>query len=236
MAVSESTVCLNQRNLLTKKLCQGRSLSVTCSPDATRIFSGSSGGFIRCWDAKLAHEIYRMTVVLGGLGNGTDLCIWSFTCTKFWDGRLGTLLQARSYHKGDVNALAADPSHNRVSLLDILYKHSSDAVGSCDAHFVSDAIKKCIYVGYVRTHTHDVRALSLAVRITHEDDVLPDEKVKGRRFKQKPHEHSYRKWAHSGVPMLVLAGFSLVRYFPCSREQCSCPFCWACNYRFGGTS
>lgn len=33
---------------------------------------------------------------------------------QFWDGRLGTLLQANSYHKGDVNALAAAPSHNRV--------------------------------------------------------------------------------------------------------------------------
>lgn len=33
---------------------------------------------------------------------------------QFWDGQFGTLLQAHSYHKGDVNALAAAPSHNRV--------------------------------------------------------------------------------------------------------------------------
>lgn len=33
---------------------------------------------------------------------------------QFWDGQFGTLLQAHSYHKGDVNALAAAPTHNRV--------------------------------------------------------------------------------------------------------------------------
>lgn len=33
---------------------------------------------------------------------------------QFWDSRHGTLLQAHSCHKGDVNALAAAPSHNRV--------------------------------------------------------------------------------------------------------------------------
>lgn len=33
---------------------------------------------------------------------------------QFWDDQFGTLLQSNSYHKGDVNALAAAPSHNRV--------------------------------------------------------------------------------------------------------------------------
>ena len=33
---------------------------------------------------------------------------------KFWDGQFGTLLQEHSNHKGDVNALAAAPSHNRI--------------------------------------------------------------------------------------------------------------------------
>lgn len=33
---------------------------------------------------------------------------------QFWDGQFGTLLQAHSYHKGYVNALAVAPNHNRV--------------------------------------------------------------------------------------------------------------------------
>lgn len=33
---------------------------------------------------------------------------------QFWDSQQGTLLQAHSFHKGDVNALVAAPSHNRV--------------------------------------------------------------------------------------------------------------------------
>lgn len=33
---------------------------------------------------------------------------------QFWDSRHGTLLQAHTRHKGDVNALATVPSQNRV--------------------------------------------------------------------------------------------------------------------------
>lgn len=39
--------------------------------------------FIRCWHAKLAHEIYRITVGLGGLGGGSDLCIWSLIALRY---------------------------------------------------------------------------------------------------------------------------------------------------------
>ncbi|KAI3460141.1 hypothetical protein Pfo_016804 [Paulownia fortunei] len=203
----------------------GRALSVTWSSDATRIYSGSSDGFIRCWDVKLAHEIYRITVGLGGLGSGSDLCIWSLLALRcgtivsgdssgsvqFWDGQFGTLLQAHSYHKGDVNALAAAPSHNRVFSAGsdgqvILYKLSSEAVGSSDGKFVPEAIKKWIYVGYVRAHTHDVRALTVAVPISHEADLPPDEKVKRSRGPEKPLDFSYHKWAHLSVPMLISAG------------------------------
>ncbi|KAG8390975.1 hypothetical protein BUALT_Bualt01G0139700 [Buddleja alternifolia] len=202
----------------------GRTLSVTWSSDANRIYSGSSDGFIRCWDAKLAHEIYRITVGLGGLGKESDLCIWSLLALRcgtivsadssgsvqFWNGQFGTLLQAHSYHKGDVYALAAAPSHNRVFSAGsdgqvILYKLSSDEVGYGDGKFVHDAIKKWIYVGYVRAHTHDVRALTIAVPIGHED-VPPDDKVKRARGKEKPLNFSYHKWAHLGVPMLISAG------------------------------
>ncbi|KAL1534224.1 WD repeat-containing protein PCN-like [Salvia divinorum] len=201
----------------------GRTLSVTWSSDGSRIYSGSSDGFIRCWDAKLAQEIYRITVGHGGLGGDNDLCIWSLLAlkcgtmasgdssgsVKFWDGQFGTLLQAHSNHKGDVNALAATPSHNRVFSAGsdgqiILYKLSTEAVDSSDKKLVTD-VKKWIYVGYVRSHTHDVRALTLATPISHED-LPPDEKVKRSRGPDKPLDFSYHKWAHLGVPMLISAG------------------------------
>ena len=38
--------------------------------------------FIRCWDAKLGNEIYRITAGLGGLGSGPDLCIWSLLALR----------------------------------------------------------------------------------------------------------------------------------------------------------
>jgi len=32
---------------------------------------------IRCWNATLGNEVYRITAGLGGLGSGQELCIWS---------------------------------------------------------------------------------------------------------------------------------------------------------------
>ncbi|MFS7946772.1 putative transcription factor WD40-like family [Helianthus anomalus] len=61
-------------------------------------------------------------------------------------------------HKGDVNALVASPSHTSVFSAGsdgqvILHKLSGDK--SC-----SKMMKKWVYIGYVRAHTHDVRALT----------------------------------------------------------------------------
>ncbi|XP_041018123.1 WD repeat-containing protein PCN-like [Juglans microcarpa x Juglans regia] len=202
----------------------GRVLSVTWSPDANMIYSGSSDGFIRCWDANVGNEMYRITVGLGGSGGSPELCVWSLLALRcgslvsadstgsvqFWDSQHGTLLQAYSLHKGDVNALAAAPSHNRVFSAGsdgqiILYNLFSETVGPSDDKASSTAMKKWTYVGYVRAHTHDVRALALAVPISREE-LLPDEKVKRIRRKEKPIEFSYHKWAHMGVPMLISAG------------------------------
>ncbi|KAJ4842742.1 hypothetical protein Tsubulata_027202 [Turnera subulata] len=198
----------------------GRVLSVTWSSDACRIFSGSSDGFIRCWDAKLCQEIYRITAGLGGLGSGSELCVWSLLALRcgtlvsadstgsvqFWDSQHGTLLQAHSSHKGHVYALAAAPSHTRVFSAGsdgqvILYKLSAETETS------SEVMKQWVYVGYVRSHTHDVKALTVAVPISREDP-LPDEYgiVKRIRSRNKPTEFSYKKWAHLGVPMLISAG------------------------------
>ncbi|KAJ8638270.1 hypothetical protein MRB53_012537 [Persea americana] len=202
----------------------GRVLCVAWSLDARQIFSGSSDGFIRCWDSQSAHEVYRITVGLGGLGSGPELCVWSLLVLRsgtlvsgdstgsvqFWDTCHGTLLQAHSYHKGDVNALATVPSHNRVFSAGsdgqvVLYKLFSDSLESGDGNSFAEVIKKWVYVGYVRAHTHDVRSLAVAVPISSEDP-LPSEKVTRIRSREKPSTFSYHKWAHLGVPMLISAG------------------------------
>ncbi|KAG1361265.1 WD repeat-containing protein PCN [Cocos nucifera] len=202
----------------------GRILSVAWSHDAKLIFFGSSDGLIRCWDAISFHEAYRITVGLGGLGSGPELCVWSLLflrsgtlvsgdstgSVQFWDSHYGTLLQAHTYHKGDVNALATVPSHNRVFSAGsdgqvILYKLSNETLGSGNDKLPKEQTTKWVYVGYIRAHTHDVRALTMAVPICRED-ALPDEKVPKVRCQEKPIDFSYRKWAHLGVPMLISAG------------------------------
>ncbi|EOY03190.1 hypothetical protein QUC31_017814 [Theobroma cacao] len=210
----------------------GRVLSVAWSHDSTRIYSGSSDGLIRCWNADLGHEIFRSTVSLGGLGSGPELCIWSLLSLRcgtvisadstgsvqFWNGDNGTLHQAHCNHKGDVNALAAAPSQNRVFSAGsdgqvILYKLSNETSGNDKS---SSEMKTWVYVGYVRAHTHDVRALTMAVPISSEASLFEEakdvqdengKKVKRiRRREKKPLDFSYSKWAHFGVPMLVSAG------------------------------
>ncbi|KAE8704475.1 cirhin-like [Hibiscus syriacus] len=212
----------------------GHALSVTWSHDSTRIYSGSSDGLIRCWNADSSQEIFRSTVALGGLGSGPELCIWSLLSLRcgtvvsadstgsvqFWNGDKGTLLQAHLNHKGDVNALAAAPNLNRVFSAGsdgqvILYKLCTEKLESCDGKSSSEMMKKWVYVGYVRAHTHDIRALTMALPISSEGSLsdepkdLQDEqgkKVKRIRREKKPLDCSYDKWAHFGVPMLVSAG------------------------------
>ncbi|KAK4348306.1 hypothetical protein RND71_031061 [Anisodus tanguticus] len=202
----------------------GRTLSVTWSCDANRIFSGSSDGFIRCWDAKFAHEIYRISVGLGGMGSGSELCIWSLLALRcgtlvsadsigsvqFWDTQHGTLVNALSNHKGDVNALAASPSHTSVFSAGsdgqvILYKLFMDFAGANDGNITSGVMKKWVYISHVRVHTHDVRALTVAVPISREDAIVERDK-KRPRSRSKPLDFSYHKWAHLGVPMLISGG------------------------------
>lgn len=49
-----------------------------------------------------------------------------------------------------------------------MYKLSSETVGSGNEKSFPEAIKRWIYVGYKRAHTHDVRSLTVAVPICHE--------------------------------------------------------------------
>lgn len=53
----------------------------------------------------------------------------------------------------------------------ILYKVSSETIGSSDDRSSSEVMKKWLYVGPVRAHTHDVRALTVAVPISREGEL-----------------------------------------------------------------
>lgn len=106
----------------------GRILSVAWSVDGGKVVAGGSDGCIRCWDVGTLRELYRLTVGLGGVGGGSDICVWSLIVLRdgtivsgdstgsvqFWESRHGTFLQAHRQHKADVLALAAGPSHREV--------------------------------------------------------------------------------------------------------------------------
>ena len=62
--------------------------------------------FIRCWDAKTSHEIYRITVGLGGLGSGHELCIWSLLALRF---KMNLFRQSLVYYK--LHMLVVDVLH-----------------------------------------------------------------------------------------------------------------------------
>ncbi|KAG0498662.1 hypothetical protein HPP92_002972 [Vanilla planifolia] len=202
----------------------GRILSVTWSFDAKLLFAGSSDGLIRCWNASTFQEFYRVTVGLGGLGSGPELCILSLLflrcgtlvsgdssgSVQFWDSKLGTLLQAHTYHQGDVNALATAPSNNRLFSAGsdgqvILYKRTSNANDLDDIKLSADIAMNWIYVSYIRAHTHDVRALTMAFPISSEVSYSVDKASKKPRHKRSV-KFTYHKWAHLGVPMLISGG------------------------------
>ncbi|GKD52550.1 hypothetical protein Tco_1281526, partial [Tanacetum coccineum] len=99
----------------------------------------------------LCHEVYMITVGLGGLGGGSELCIWSLLA--LWCGTLG-----------DVNALATSTSHMRV------FFAGSDGQAMLAMNLLPTQLKSGTTLGivYVRAHTHDLRALTIFVPIDRE--------------------------------------------------------------------
>ncbi|KAF8406190.1 hypothetical protein HHK36_008270 [Tetracentron sinense] len=114
---------------------QWRVLSLVWSLDAKLIFSGSNDGYVTCIDMLVSVALSAkcsMLWLLFRLALDDRFCLynagrlnWVMRCgtlvsadstgtVQFWDSQYGTLLQVHSCHKGDVNALAAVPSHNRV--------------------------------------------------------------------------------------------------------------------------
>ncbi|GKC79319.1 WD40/YVTN repeat-like-containing domain-containing protein, partial [Tanacetum coccineum] len=142
-------------------------LNVTWIPDWKMIYSGSSDGFIRCWDPISCHEVYMIIV---GLYLHEDIS----GSVELWDNLHGTLLQAHSYHKGDVSALAASPSDSRM------FFTGCDGQALQGMKLLLTQLKSGLHWLYI----------------------LPEDKVKRARGRKKP-LFSYNKWAHMDVPMLL---------------------------------
>lgn len=216
---------------------QGRILSVAWSIDAAKVFSGGSDGCIRCWDARQPRELYRITAGLGGTGNGSTLCIWSIITlrdgtivsgdssgsTQFWDGKLGTLLQAQLGHKADVLALATSPNHQSVFAAGadgqvVQYQLVSESKVLTDAArrgVVDVGIgmgERWVFVGSKRTHTHDVNALVVAFPPVSDGSNELGGKSKSLRRERKKVKKSWMEQGQStsdqsgGIPMLVSGG------------------------------
>lgn len=207
---------------------KGKILSVVWSLDAKKIFAGGSDGCIRCWDLSTMHEVYRITAGIGGLKTKADICIWSLLVlrdgtlvsgdstgsTQFWDAHQGTLLQALTYHKGDVFALAATPSHQGVFSAGsdsqvVCYKfvpESTESVKNTVEDFADCAGNRWVFVGSNRVHTHDVRALTVATPQISEQGELLGAPSRKKHSYRKPPGMDYQKWAVPGVPMLISGG------------------------------
>ncbi|KAH7423687.1 hypothetical protein KP509_12G068700 [Ceratopteris richardii] len=212
---------------------QGRILAVSWSSDGRRVISGGSDGCIRCWDARHMRELYRITVGLGGAGNGSSLCIWSILVlrdgtivsgdssgsTQFWDGIQGTLLQAHTGHKADVLALAASPNHHSVFAAGadgqvVQYqfvpesKVLADSVRTNNIGIGVALGSRWVFVGSKRNHTHDVNALVVACPPVSEDlDKKSKPRSERKKLKKPWSEQGQKVSAGAGViPMLVSGG------------------------------
>lgn len=69
---------------------------------------------IACFSLCCSPALCCLQVSFVGFRCGTLVSADSTGSVQFWDSQHGTLLQAYSFHKGDVNALAAAPGHSRV--------------------------------------------------------------------------------------------------------------------------
>ncbi|KAI3987746.1 hypothetical protein MKX01_028480, partial [Papaver californicum] len=83
----------------------------------------------------------------------------------------------------------------------IQYKLFNDSIEYGNDSSSTAVVKKWVYVGYSRAHTHDVRALTVAVPI--------DSKAKKRDcHRLDSYNFSYRKWANLRIPILICSTMS----------------------------
>ncbi|RUS34689.1 WD40-repeat-containing domain protein [Jimgerdemannia flammicorona] len=166
---------------------KGRILSVAWSPDDKYIVTGSSDSSIRKWDVTQGRSIARMTVeklrredtlvwAVSVLASGTIVSGDSLGHVKFWDGKLGTMLQTFPAHGADVLCLVAsrdgrtvftsgvDRKLNQFHLVETSIsskKRKAPSNNSSASVPAPTSTTKWILAHNRRFHSHDVRALAL---------------------------------------------------------------------------
>ena len=96
--------------------------SVSFSPSADRIVTGSDDKTVRIWDAQIGQEL----AVLRGHRGGVNSVVFSSdgdrivsgaddNTVRIWDARSGKQLAELSGHRGDVNCVAFSPCGDRVA-------------------------------------------------------------------------------------------------------------------------
>ncbi|RUS21509.1 hypothetical protein BC937DRAFT_92478, partial [Endogone sp. FLAS-F59071] len=165
---------------------KGRILSIAWSSDDKHIVTGSADSSIRKWDVSRGRTINRMTVdkrrkedtlvwAISVLADGTIVSGDSLGHVKFWDGKLGTMLQTFNAHGADVLCLASsrdgrtvftsgvDRKLNQFRLVETALSFSKQEMPPNDSpsEVMASARTKWVLSGNRRFHSHDVRALAL---------------------------------------------------------------------------
>jgi len=161
---------------------QGRLLSLAWHPSEELLACGSSRGTAHVMDCVNFNELRRITVgyvpekASEYLTATDEHCVWSLLylpdgvlvsgdsdgAVTFWDSNFGTELSRYTHHKADVLALAATPSGNKVFASGVDSQVAE--FEKLDEHLDKEqGYNQWVYTASKRPHTHDVRALAMAV-------------------------------------------------------------------------
>ncbi|OZJ06653.1 hypothetical protein BZG36_00273 [Bifiguratus adelaidae] len=153
----------------------GRILSLSWSHDDKMIVTGASDSSVRRWSVSEGRSLGRMTVdrvrredtlvwAVTMLKDGTIVSGDSLGHVKFWDGRVGTMLQTFHAHDADVMCLTASAKGDIVftSGVDrkIVQFRSVDAQRQGEKQQKGKK-SKWLISGNRKYHSHDVRAMAL---------------------------------------------------------------------------
>ena len=144
---------------------EGRVLSVAWHPGGDFVAVGGADSIIRKLDVRTGHCVLRITMdeyksrntLVWDIKFLSDLTIVSADSlgkVQFWNSSQGTLVQSCPLHNADVLALAVSEDGTAV------YSAGIDKRVICLKKVANE--RKWLKSGYVRVHTHDVRALALS--------------------------------------------------------------------------
>ncbi|KAG1689593.1 hypothetical protein DVH05_002102 [Phytophthora capsici] len=146
----------------------GRIVSLAWHNKAQKIFSGSEGGIIHCWNAVSGRNESRITLenlakqetVVWSLAVLDDLTLVSGDSTgnlSFWNAPTGTLLQKFTHLTADILTICVSKSNNTLFASGVdnqVVEYRRSVAESGNATWA--------YSYNHRAHSHDVRALALS--------------------------------------------------------------------------